>query len=378
MPKQAATDAPVLTRRELNRATLARQLLLRREKLSVSEAVEHLAGMQAQEPPGPYVSLWTRLEQFEPIELSKLLCDRKAVRGGLMRSTIHLVTATDYIQWRPLVQRVLEGTYRGSPFSKLIGDADLGELLAAGRELVEARPSMRSEISRALSERWPQADAPSLGHAVAFVLPLIQVPPRGLWGESGQARLTTADSWLGRELAREPEPEGLIRRYLGALGPASVKDMQNWSGLTRMREVFERLRPELHVFQGEDGRELFDLPDAPRPAPETPAPVRFFPEYDNAFLGHADRSRFVDADAKQAHFFRGSGADNGTLTVDGMLAATWKATVGEDQALLLVRPFKRITGREQDEVEAEGMSLLQLLGAEAGERRVRIDPDGLP
>ena len=368
----------MLTRRELNRATLARQLLLRREQLSVPAAIEHLAGMQAQEPPGPYVSLWTRLDQFDPMELSKLISDRKAVRGGLMRSTIHLVTARDYVEWRPLVQRVLEGTFRGSASSKQIGDADLGELLTAGRELVEARPSMRSEISRELSERWPQADAAALGHAVAFVLPLIQVTPRGLWGQSGQARLTTAESWLGRELASEPSREGLVRRYLGALGPASVKDMQNWSGLTRMKEVFERLRPELRTFQGEDGRELFDLPDAPRPGAETPAPVRFFPAYDNVFLGHADRSRFVDADAKRAHFFTGSGADNGTLTVDGMLAATWKATVGEDQALLLVRPFKRIPKREQDEVEAEGMSLLELLGAEAGQRGVRIDADGLP
>ena len=184
--------------------------------------------------------------------------------------------------------------------------------------------------------------------------------------------MTTAEKWLGSELEAEPSIDRLVLRYLGTFGPATVKDFQSWSGLTRIAEVAERLRPKLRSFRSEDGRELFDLPDAPRPGADVEAPPRFLPEYDNVLLGHADRTRFVDADARNAKFFTGSGLDSGTLLAAGVLSATWKLTRDDDAAELWVRPFKRISRRDRAGIEAEAELLFELIAAEAGERRLRI------
>ena len=365
-------DAATLTQRELNRATLARQRLLERSDMTALEAVEHLAGMQAQTPHGPYVSLFSRIRAFDPQELSRLLADRDVVRAWLMRSTVHLVSARDCLEWWPLTDRVLARTFKGSQFSKQLGSAELDDVLAAARELVEDEPLMRAEIARRLAERWPDADVTSLGAAAGFRLPLVQVTPRGLWGESGQTRLTTIGRWLGADLAAEPSIDAMVLRYLGALGPAGVKDFQNWSGLTRIAEVAERLRPQLATFRAEDGRELFDLPDAPRPGADAPAPPRFLPEYDNVLLGHADRSRFFAGGAKDAKFFTGNGADNGTLLVDGLLKATWKMSAEGSGAELWVRPFKPLTRSDRTDIEEEGHRLLELIAADGAGHRVRI------
>ena len=224
--------------------------------------------MQSQAPRAPYVGLWTRLTGFRAIELSDLTAARGAVRGPLMRATLHLVSSSDYLALRPVIQPVLERGFAGSPFD--ITGVDVDALLAAGRELIEHGPQTRAALGPLLAERWPEADPASLAQAVTYLVPTVQVTPRGLWGQSGQARWTTIEAWLGRGLDPEPSRERLVLRYLGAFGPATVRDIQTWSGLTRLGEVVDRLRPELITFRDESGSELLDLPDAPRPGADLP------------------------------------------------------------------------------------------------------------
>jgi len=359
-----------LSRRALNRALLARQLLLRRRRMPVTDVIEHLVGMQAQEPPDPYVALWSRLDRFQPVQLGRLISERHAVRGGLMRATIHLVTARDCLAFRPLVQPVLKRTWSTPERRRDTDGIDVAEILSTARAIVEEQPRPRAEIGRLLSERWPDRPAKSLADTAAFLLPMIQVPPRGVWGESGQATLTTADSWLGRPLDASPSIDDLVLRYLGAFGPASVMDVQAWCALTRLREVVERLRPGLRTFRDENGKELFDLPDAPRPSSDTPAPVRFLPEYDNILLGHADRSRIATADYGSL-FVSGEMRSFGSVLVDGFARARWRLR-RDEKATVTVESAGRLSRPETTAITDEAGRLLALLApADAHDVQVR-------
>ncbi|MER6732373.1 winged helix DNA-binding domain-containing protein [Streptomyces puniciscabiei] len=355
--KSPVSKAPLLDLRALNRATLERQLLLRRSVLSASAAVRHLLGLQAQNVKPPYHALAARLDGFAPQELSALMADREVARIVTLRSTLHTHTADDCLTLRPLVQPARDRELSG--FRAGLAGVDLDLLARHARELVEAEPRTMARLRQALGARWPDADPRALAVAARCTLPLVQVTPRGLWGRSGQVALTTAEHWLGRPAGPAPEPDAVVLRYLAAFGPASVRDMQTWAGLTRLREVFERLRPRLLTFRDPNGTELFDLPDAPRPDPATPAPPRFLPEFDNLLLSHADRSRVVPAEHRGRHW-RGNQAHR-TLLVDGFLAGLWRL----DPGALVIEPFTGLTGAQREEVTAEGERMLRVLYPEA-------------
>ena len=359
-------DAPVLPLRALNRALLERQMLLRRRTLPAIEAIEHLVGMQAQAPNPPYVGLWTRLEGFHPDELARLITDRRAVRIALMRNTIHLVTARDCLALRPLMQPVFDrGLHANRAHRAGIEGVDIEALVAAGRALLEERPRTAKELGGLLQEHWPDRDPASLARAIRHLVPLVQVPPRGVWGKSGPAAHTTAEAWLGRPLDPDPSLDEMVVRYLGAFGPATVKDIQTWSGLTRLGEVTERLRPRLVTFRDEQGKELFDLPDAPRPDPDTPSPPRFLPEFDNLILSHADRTRVISDDYRRVIASR-NGMVPATVLVDGFVRGTWKTERTRGKVTLVIEPFEPLPKMDRDALAAEGERLIGFLAEPEG------------
>ncbi|MYV55209.1 winged helix DNA-binding domain-containing protein [Streptomyces sp. SID3212] len=362
-------DHPVLGTRALNRATLERQLLLRRATgVSAKDVVGHLVGLQAQNVKPPYFQLAARLAGFVPEDLSGLMESREVARLVTMRSTIHTHTADDCLTLRPLLQDAREKELR--LFRTGLAGVDLDHLTAYSRDLVEERPRPVKELRDALAARWPDADPSALAVAARGLLPLVQTTPRGLWGRAGQVTLTTAEKWFGRPSEPAPAPDDTVLRYLGAFGPASVKDMQVWSGLTRLRAVFERLRPRLLTFRDEYGVELFDLPDAPRPDGDTPAPPRFLPEFDNLLLSHADRSRVVPP-AYKGRASHGNIAHR-ALLIDGFLAGIWRVeesragTAGRgtsrraapSRTTLTVQLFARPTRQQRADVAEEGERLL--------------------
>jgi hypothetical protein len=365
----------VLGHRALNRALLERQMLLGRRRLSAFDAVERLVGMQAQEPDAPYLGLWTRLEGFEPGELAGLISDRRVVRGPLMRSTIHLVSGRDCLGLRPVIQPVLDRAFSGSPFRRKLEGLDFDELLSAGRAALEERPLTRAGLSALLAERWPDRDPLSLAYAVTFLVPLVQVPPRGIWGQSGQATWATTESWLGGPLDPDPSPDEVFLRYLAAFGPATVADARAWSGLGGLREVFERLRPRLVTFRDERGRELFDVPGAPLPDPGRPAPPRFLQAFDNALLSHHDRTRIISDEHREK--LSRDRSMRGVL-LDGFACATWKTEQGGRRLTLVIEQFEPLPGEDRDALAEEGERLLGFLAGKRriGELEVRFEGEG--
>ena len=360
MTTQSSTNAPlrggsepgeVLGRRALNRALLARQFLLRRETRPAAETIEHLVGMQAQSPLAPYVGLWTRLDRFRPEDLAQLITDRLAVRVSLMRTTLHLVTARDCLALRPVLRVVLERGLAGSPFGRNLAGLDREELLAAGWKLLEEQPRTTVALGKLLHEQWPDRDPVSLAHGIRYLLPVVQLPPRGIWGAGGQATWTTVEAWLGHPVGTDPTPDQMILRYLAAFGPATVMDIQAWCWLTKLREAVERLRPRLQTFRDEQDNELFDLPDAPRPDPDTAAPPRFLPEYDNLLLSHADRTRVI-ADEHRTRVFT-----KGAVLVDGFVIGSWKID-RRRAATLSISLFVPLSAPDRIAVTEEGERLL--------------------
>jgi hypothetical protein len=354
----------MLTNRALNRALLQRQWLLERRPsdTTIAGTLEHLIGLQAQAPLAPYVGLWSRIESFDPQELAALLLERRAIRTWVMRATIHLVTADDGLRLWPLMHPAITAAWRGTQFARDVESVDLAELLEVGRRLVEERPRTRAELAPILAKRFPGPPPDSLVYSVSYNLPVLQPTPRGIWGTTGPASITSLETWLDRPVDEDPAIDGVVFRYLAAFGPATVADMQVWSRLTGLRPAFERLRPRLVTYRDERRRELFDVSDAPLPDPETPAPVRFLPEYDNVLLSHADRARIIPP-GRKIPLAPGNGARLGTILLDGMLAGEWRLERGRDapRATLVVEPDEAVDTVIADAIEAEGLDLLRLI-----------------
>jgi len=366
--------ADQLSTRALNRALLDRQLLLRRSAMPALDAIEHLVGMQSQNPTPPYVGLWTRLVGFQPDQLSDLIAQRKAVRVALMRGTVHLVSARDCLLLRPLLQPLYDRFVAVNPsVAPGADDLDLDALDAAATKIMTERPRTPKELGTALRERWPDRDAAALANAARNRLALVQVPPRGLWGKSGQTTLTTAEQWLDRSLEQDPAPDEVLLRYLAAYGPATAKDAQTWCGLTRLGAVMDRLRPRLRAFTDENGHELLDVPEGPRPDPDTPAPVRFLPEYDNILRSHADRTRILAAEHRPLLTTRND-SPMPTFLVDGYVRGIWRLEIERGRATLRVTPFTALAAAERSEVTAEAERLLDFLAAGADVRDVDLRP----
>jgi hypothetical protein len=365
----------ILGRRALNRALLARQHLLCRAELPVVEAVEALVGLQSQAPDPPYVGLWTRLAGFRHEDLGALFPQREVVRIALWRNTIHLVSARDCRALRPVMQPVLERAFAASPYGKGLAGVDLPALVEAGRRLVDEQPLTFNDLGIRLAQRWPGRDPAALGHAVRAHVPLVQVPPRGIWGATGPAAHTSAEAWLGGSLDPAPDVERVLLRYLAAFGPASVADAQKWSGLTRLGTVARRLRDadRLVAFRADDGTELLDVPDAPRPDPDTPAPVRFLPEFDNVLIGYADRTRILSEPARRT-VFTVNGLILGTVLVDGFVGATWRINRGKGGATLVVEPLARLSTNDRAAVGREGARLLDFVAPDADRHDIQIAP----
>ncbi|WP_411083293.1 winged helix DNA-binding domain-containing protein [Streptomyces sp. cmx-18-6] len=341
--------------RALNRTYLERQFLLRRSPATSLEAVGHLVCLQGQESNSPYLSLWSRLARFAHGDLTTLLQDRLVVRSKLHRNTQHLILADDFRTVRPLLEPVLKRARQGA-FGRAIAGLDLADLAGAGRELMSGQGVTRPQLGRRLCERFPGRDRQALTYAVQSLVAHVHPPPSGTWGDRTATPLVLAEEWIGGPLEAEPRIEDVVVRYLAAHGPASVMDVQAWSGLTRLRPVLDGMRARLRTYRDTSGRELFDLPDAPIAEPDGPAPVRFLPAFDNLILSHADRTRVI-ADEDRQRVITGSEV-RPVFLVDGFVRGIWSLRADGG---VQVTPYRPLTSREADETRQEAELLLDFL-----------------
>ena len=361
----------ILTLRELNRATLSRQLLLERAAIPVPAAIERLVGMQAQLAVAPYVGLWTRLPEFQRDDLARLIEGHNVVKATLMRATLHLATAADYPWLRTTLQPVM--TYAAEAIAKQreTGDLDVPALVAMAREYIAEKPRTFEEISAMLAERMPGRDIGALRYTVRTHLPMVQVPISSGWSYPGKPAFALAESWLGRPVATEPNLPELVARYLAAFGPATVQDLQTWSGLQKLKDALAEVKPSLRIYRDERGRELLDLPDMPLPDADMPAPVRFLPEYDNLLLSHQNRTRVIP-EKYHAHVFLAGLRVRATILVDGFVAGAWKIEKTKDTATLVIEPFEPLTKPIRDALAEEAERLVRFVEASAKAFLVRF------
>ncbi len=358
-----------LTRRQLNRATLARQMLLVREKVSAVDAVERLCGLQAQEAKPPFIGLWTRVDGFGRQDLHDALHKREVVRATLMRATLHLMSATDHAAFRDALQPVMTQAMRvlGARAKGL----ELRELVPAARALLAEEPRNFNELRAMLLEAFPHVNDRALGYAVRTNLPLVMVPTEERWAFPSVADFTLAETWLDQPLSDGGGPQALASRYLAAFGPASAADMQTWSGLQGMRSVLDGMRPQLSVFKDERGRYLFDLPDAPRPDEGVAAPPRFLPEFDNLVLAHEDRTRVL-ADEYRSSVVTKNLRVRATFMWDGFVRGTWDVERKKKSATLRMTPFQALPKRAANALADEGEALLRFVEDDATTFDVKV------
>ena len=355
----------ILNLRELNRATLARQMLLKREKLPVSAAIERLAGMQAQLASAPFVGLWTRLENFKREDLAKRIEDRSVIKATLMRATLHLFTAEDFFRFRATLQPVLSGA-RESVIKQRGSDFDQDRLLKAARKFIAEQPRTFAEISEMIAELMPDQDVGALRYTVRTQIPLVQVPVSGGWSYPGKPAFTLAESLLGGKIPDKDNLRELVLRYLAAFGPASPTDMQTWCGysLPVLKAEFEKLKPELTIYLNEKRQELFDLPTVNLPGEDAPAPVRFLPEFDNLLLSHKNRNRIVP-DEYRSKVYLPALRVAATILVDGFVRGAWKVEKTKSAATFLIEPFDKLTKQDRATLTEEGEKLVRFIEPDA-------------
>jgi hypothetical protein len=353
----------VLTLRDLNRATLARQLLLDRADISVPVAIQRLIGLQAQMLMPPYVGLWTRLANFQRNDLASLIENRSVVKATLMRATLHLATTEDYLWLRSTLQPVLTSAQESIVKGRGV-EVDVKALVQVAREFLTKEPRTFAEISTMLTELHPDQDVGAMRYTVRTHLPMVQVPISTGWSYPSTPKFTLADVWLGKPISDEENLRELVFRYLAAFGPATATGMQTWSGLAKLKDVFEKLKPELRVYRDETKREVFDLPDIDLPDADTPAPIRFLPEFDNLLLSHSKRTRVVADEHRKQVYLPGLRVA-ATILVDGFVRGAWKVEKTKTAATLLITPFDALTKADQKALEEEGERLIRFIESSA-------------
>ncbi len=363
--------AQVLSLRQLNRATLQRQLLLQRATLPVPQAVEQVAGLQSQVANPPYIGLWSRLVAYRRDELTHLLESRDLVRVAMWRSTQQILIAEDHQRFREMLQPVLSKALRAF-YGKRARDLPVEKLVALAQPFVEAEPRAMGDIRALLEDAEPDRAGDAMAYAVRNFLPLVQVPPSGTWGTGTRATYTTAEQWLGP--AENPlGMRDLLWRYLRAFGPASVMDFQAWSGFTSLKKQIEPMKADLTVYETEAGGELLDVPGLEVPAGDAPAPVRYIPAFDNLLVSHKDRNRVIADDDRQ-YVFLSAGRVLPTILVDGFVSGTWATTRDKADARLVVAPFRPLDDEAvHTTLVDEGERLLRFIEDDAETFAVEIE-----
>jgi hypothetical protein len=359
----------VLTTRALNRAALARQMLLERSDRSIVDAVEFLGGLQAQQSNDPYIGLWSRLNGFTQEQLTQLIVDKTLLRATTMRGTLHLHSAADMVGFRALVQGFLHGQWKGG-FTKRFGDNDKQKVLKAAIKLIDKQPMTAGALQKLLKDKFPTAEPLSMTTLLQSHETLIQIPPTRLWGNGGAPLLQRIEKYLPDAPMPTLTRVALVRRYLAAYGPASVNDMQIWCRLTKLSAEFRAIEKELVVFEDESGRTLYDLPDAPRPDEDTHAPVRFLPLYDNSYLGYDDRRRMLSpATADWINMFQNF---KPSVLVDGTINAGWTVETNKGAAVLGVECYRKMTKAERKDLETEGHAFAKFMAPTAKRWDVKL------
>jgi hypothetical protein len=360
----------VLSARALNRALLARQGLLERWKVGAVEAIERIAGLQAQDPRPPFVNLWSRLEGFARDDLTAALEARETVRATLMRGTLHIVSRTDYLAWRMPLAAMLEAGAKS--IQKTLGiTVDPDEVNRLARPFFAAAPRRFEEVREALIAALPDSHERGMGYTVRMTLPLVTPPEPVEWAFRRDPKFALAEAWLGAPIPTATSPDAMILRYLAAFGPASITDAQTWSGLSGLKGVFERLSDRLVAFGDEAGRALYDLPDATRPPSDAPAPVRLLDGFDMVMLAHADRARIIDARHKPLIANRNLRVPP-VFLVDGFVAGTWSVAGSKKKPELALKPFAPLTGAARSDLADEAGRLLSFLRPDVTKREVRF------
>ena len=360
----------VLSLRELNRTTLSRQMLLARQVLTVPAPIERLVGMQAQLSSAPYVGLWTRLTDFTRDDLALAIADHRVVKATMMRATLHLVSAADYPWLRATLAPALHAASESITERRGV-ELDIESLLRSARNYLTESPRTFAEISAYFSDLYPDIDVGSMRYTIRTHLPLVQVPTDTVWSYPGTPQFALADVWLGQSVDGEADFRELVRRYLAAFGPARVTDLQTWSGLGKLKEAVAAIKKDFVTYRDEQNVELLDLPEIIIPDADTPAPIRFLPEFDNLLLSHTNRTRIV-ADQYRSKVYLPALRVAATILIDGFVRGAWKVEKKKGAAALLIEPFEPLTADQRAEVIAEGEKLVRFVEPDAKSYEVRF------